>query len=207
MPFEPPNKRAIAFFDGQNLFHTAKLAFGHEYPNYDPLTLAVRICQQEGWDPQEVRFYTGYPTEADNPFWHRFWSKKLAQMGKRGVVVYSRSLRYRKKEFKLAGGASFVTEIPEEKGIDVRIALDIIRLALRNAYDIALVFSQDQDLSEVADEIRDIANEQDRWIKIASAFPDNPNLDAHLRRGINKTDWIRISKSLYDACLDKRDYR
>jgi uncharacterized LabA/DUF88 family protein len=37
----------------------------------------------------------------------------------------------------------------EEKGIDVRIAIDVIRLAHRNAYDVALLFSQDQDLSEL----------------------------------------------------------
>jgi uncharacterized LabA/DUF88 family protein len=38
----------------------------------------------------------------------------------------------------------------EEKGVDVRIALDVIRLAHRAEYDVALLFSQDQDLSEVA---------------------------------------------------------
>ena len=27
------------------------------------------------------------------------------------------------------------------------------------------------------------------------------------RRGINKTDWIRIDRELYDRCLDRRDCR
>jgi len=35
----------------------------------------------------------------------------------------------------------------EEKGIDVRLALDVVRMALGNLY-VALIFSQDQDLSE-----------------------------------------------------------
>ena len=26
-------------------------------------------------------------------------------------------------------------------------------------------------------------------------------------RGIDKTDWIRISRQVYDACIDRRDYR
>ena len=26
-------------------------------------------------------------------------------------------------------------------------------------------------------------------------------------RGIDKTDWIRIDRVIYDACLDRRDYR
>lgn len=93
----------------------------------------------------------------------------------------------------------------EEKGIDVRIALDIIRLALKREYDVALIVSQDQDLSEVAEEVRYIAREQQRWIKVACAFPSSPA--GSKRRGIAKTDWIEIEKGTYDACLDRRDYR
>jgi hypothetical protein len=60
-------------------------------------------------------------------------------------------------------------------------------------------------LSEVADEIRVIANEQDRWLKIASAFPASPA--SGNRRGINKTDWIRVERTMYDLCVDPWDYR
>jgi hypothetical protein len=95
--------------------------------------------------------------------------------------------------------------VGEEKGIDVRIAIDIIRMAHRQECDVALVFSQDQDLSEVAKEIRQIAGEQDRWIKIASAFPLSPT--SRNRRGIDKTDWIPIDRATYDSCLDPRDHR
>ena len=87
----------------------------------------------------------------------------------------------------------------------MRIALDVIALAHRREYDVALVMSQDQDLSEVAEEIRTIAREQRRWLKIASAFPQSPT--SRNRRGINKTDWIRIDRAFYDQCLDRRDYR
>ena len=82
-------------------------------------------------------------------------------MGRRGVVVYSRSLRYRNRRVDLPDGTRHYVLTGEEKGIDVRIAL-----AHRHEYDVALVFSQDQDLSEVAEEIRAIARVQRRWIKI-----------------------------------------
>lgn len=81
----------------------------------------------------------------------------------------------------------------------------MIALAHRCEYDVALVMGQDQDLSEVAEEIRTIAREQRRWIKIACAFPQSS--DSRNRRGINKTDWIRINRKLYDQCRDLRDYR
>jgi hypothetical protein len=114
-------------------------------------------------------------------------------------------LRYRKKTLKLGGGNEFSTIVGEEKGIDVRIALDVIRMVRKNELDVALLFSQDQDFSEVADEIKTIAREQNRWIKVASAFP--VSLSATNARGINKTDWIRIDRGTYDACIDPRDYR
>jgi hypothetical protein len=78
-------------------------------------------------------------------------------------------------------------------------------MAHHNEYDVALIFSQDQDLSEVAQEIRTISQEQDRWIKVACAFPSSPT--TLNRRGIEKTDWILIDRATYDSCLDKRDYR
>ena len=202
---EPQIKRTIALIDGQNLFYAAKEAFGYRYPNYDPLALAQMICQQQGWELDAVRFYTGIPDRRDNSFWHDFWVAKLGVMGHRGVHVFSRSLRYRNQTVGLANGTSHSILVAEEKGIDVRIALDTIHLAYRDEYDVALFFSQDQDLSEVAEQVRLIAQEQGRWIKVVSAFPVSPA--SRNKRGINKTDWIRIDRKLYDRCLDSRDYR
>lgn len=205
MPSAPFVKNAIAFVDGQNLFYAAKEAFGHSYPNFDIVKLAGRICQARGWFPKQTRFYTGVPDAADNSFWATFWAGKLAVMGRQGVHVFSRPLRYRTRSIRLPDGSTYTFIAGEEKGIDVRIALDIIRLCRSQAYDVALVFSQDQDLTEVAEEVCLIAREQGRWVKVASAFPSSPT--SRNKRGIDRTDWIRIDRSLYDACLDRRDYR
>jgi uncharacterized LabA/DUF88 family protein len=205
MALDPADKRTIAFFDGQNLYHAAHKSFGYTYPNFNPLALAAAVCQRQGWRLVETRFYTGVPDAADDPFWHYFWTAKLGHMGRLGVTVYSRSLRYRNQVVKLPDGAQHSYLSGEEKGIDVRIAIDIISLAWQDRYDVALVFSQDQDLSEVAREIRDIARLRQRWFKIASAFPVSPVTEN--RKGINWTDWIPIDRATYDACIDLRDYR
>jgi len=205
MPLEPADKRAITFVDGQNLFHAARESFGHSFPNYDVRALSEAVCQSAGWRLAQVRFYTGIPDPADDPRWHQFWSGKLAIMGREGVRVFSRPLRYRNRTVKLPDSTQHTYLTGEEKGIDVRIALDVIRLANAREYDVAVIFSQDQDLSEVASEIRTIAGQQDRWIKIACAFPFSPT--TRNTRGIDKTDWIRIDRATYDACLDRRDYR
>jgi uncharacterized LabA/DUF88 family protein len=198
-------KRTIAFIDGQNLFHHARQAFGYHFPNYDVQQLATAVCARHGWTLSRVQFYTGVPSAADNAFWHGFWANKLAMMGRRGVRVYSRALVYRNKTIAVPGFGSHTFLSGEEKGIDVRLALDALDAAHRDECDVALIFSQDQDLSELASLIRLVAGFQNRWIKIASAFPDGPA--ASNRRGINRTDWCPIDRATYDACLDPRDYR
>ncbi len=205
MPPELTHRRTVAFIDGQNLYYAAKEAFGYTYPNYDVLALAAQVCGAQGWELAQVRFYTGIPELSDDPFWNHFWSHKLAMMGRQGIHVFSRPLRYRNHRFKLPDGTTHTALVGEEKGVDIRIALDIVRMAHHVDSDVALVLSQDQDLSEVADEVRTIAREQGRWMKIASAFPTSPT--SRTRRGIDKTDWIRVDRATYDACLDRRDYR
>ena len=110
-----------------------------------------------------MRFYTGVPDAADDAFWNHFWVAKGAQMGREGVHVCTRPLRYRNKQVKMPDGSIHTFLDGDEKGIDVRIALDVIRLAHQNAYDVAVLFCRDQDLSEVAEELRLIARERDRF--------------------------------------------
>jgi uncharacterized LabA/DUF88 family protein len=205
MPVEPAIKRAVVFFDGQNLFHAAKDAFGYSYPNYEPILLAEAVCKAQGWTLAGMRFYTGVPDVRGDACWQHSWFEKLNHLKRRSAFVFSRTLRYRNRQVKLPDGSTHSFLAAEEKGVDVRIAIDIIRLGHRRDYDVAVVFSQDQDLSEVASEIRVIAGEQGRWIKIASAFPWS--LTSSDARGINKTDWIRVERAVYDACIDPRDYR
>ncbi len=187
MPAEPLIKRTVAFFDGQNLFNAAKEAFGYGFPNHDPICLATALCGQRGWNLQQVRFYTGIPAPTSGDRRTQFWNAKLAQLGRRGAFTFTRPLRH-----------------GNEKGIDVRIALDIVSCVLEHRCDVALVFSQDQDLGEAADEVRKISQQQGRWVKVASAYPVSST--ATNKRGINSTEWIRVERALYDSCIDPRDY-
>jgi uncharacterized LabA/DUF88 family protein len=202
---EPTVKRAVSFFDGQNLYQRAKNAFGYYHPNYDPLKLAEAVCAANGWERRGVRFYTGMPSQAEDPMWSSYWANRSRAMSRAGILVYSRPLVYQQVEIPTEDGSTSIKMVPHEKGIDVRLALDVVRLTLGNQLDVAILFSQDQDLSELASEIRQISRSADRWVKVVSAYPDSPT--ASPRRGINGTDWVPIDKASYDACLDPRDYR
>ncbi len=206
MPEEPAVKRTIAFIDGQNLYHNVRNAFGYNHPNYDVLKLAQAVCASRGWQLDRVQFYTGVPSASDNPLWHTFWTRKLAALGRLpNVVVYSRPLVYRNKTIEVPGFGNHTFSSGEEKGIDVRLALDVLNAAHQSEFDVALIFSQDQDLSELSTLIRIVANLQNRWIKLACAFPSSPS--ATNQRGINNMDWCKFDKATYDSCIDPRDYR
>lgn len=205
-PVEPKIKNAIVFVDGQNLYRAAKDAFGYNYPNYDIKRLSEKICSSRGWSLTGIYFYTGIPDSQDNAFWHNFWSRKLSYMGRVGIKLFSRPLRYHNKDFTCPScNKNHTSLVGHEKGVDVRIALDVIRLAHEKKYDVAVILSQDQDLSEVADEVRRISIEQNHWIKVASVFPKSPT--SKNTKGINNTEWIQIDKKTYDACIDPNDYR
>jgi len=199
----PANPRAIAFVDGQNLFNAVKEAFGYSYPNYDVLKLAQEVASMGGWTLIETRFYTGVPEPSDPR--HAFWRNKLSTLGRKGVVLFSRPLRYHPEEVTLPDGSTSRVRVPVEKGVDIRLALDVVRLAFANRLDVAIIFSQDQDYSEAAKEIRAISKAAKRWIKVVSAFPFSQS--SSNKRGIEYTDWIRIERARYDRCIDPVDHR
>jgi uncharacterized LabA/DUF88 family protein len=183
---EPEIKRTIAFVDGQNLYHCAKQAGFCRVPDYDPHALASEICRRQGWDLQEVRFYTGIPDGKREQALFDAWQSKLDRMETKGVVTVTRPLRYDS-----SGKA-------REKGIDIRIALDIVRLGRLGKFDVGLIFSQDQDLIEAVHELREIAKEQTRWVKLASAYVQHGDAK-YTTRGIYDTQWLPIDQTLYES--------
>jgi uncharacterized LabA/DUF88 family protein len=205
MPLVPKTLRAYVFFDGQNLFGTAKAAFGYRYPNYDAVALAHHVCTAYRLRCDHISFYTGVHRPDVNKFWYDFWSHKLQVMTTRGVSVFSRPLAYSIETISLPDGSAGSARVAREKGIDVRMALDIVRYAREAAYDVAVIFSQDQDLSEAVDEVHRIRQDQDRWLKVYCAFPV-PSSGRH-RPWLHGASPIKVTKSEYDACIDPLDYR
>jgi len=154
---------------------------------------ALTLCATMRWAVQEIRFYTGLPDGVRAPRLLGAWNAKLARMGQQGIVTYTRPLRY-------AG----TPPIAREKGIDVRIALDVVRLARLNCYDVGLILSQDQDLIEAVNDVKDIAKQQRRWIKMASAFPQSAQ--KRLNKGIYGTDWLPIDARMYATCTERTPF-
>ena len=191
--------KAFVYVDGQNLYYAAKAAFGYSTPNYDVRKLSQEVCRTNRWLLGDIHFYTGVPSVRRNAHWYNFWTARMRVMRGEGIKVVSRPLSYRTV---YENGQELL--VPKEKGIDVRLALDATKSMMSGVCDVVVIFSQDQDLAEIAKEARHIQTDTGRCIVVASVYPygeNSPN-----PRGIDTTKWIKIPRQTYDKCLDERDY-
>ncbi len=185
---EPAVKRVVAFFDGRNLRKSARSAFGdREYENIHPLKIARLVCARQGWQLETVNFYIGIPSKGRRVGGEtrEDWMRRAALWAGEGVNVFTRDLACNNRE----------------KGIDVRIALDVVRQMRDDEFDIALIFSQDQDFREVVDEVHGVAREESRWLKVASAYP--AKFDDKNCRGIDGADVaVPLDRGTVARCLE-----
>ena len=189
--------RTIVFIDGQNLYHLAKNLWApggsspYTYPSYDVDKVAqwlVSRVPERTLD--QIRFYTGVPNSDVAPFWHGFWTNKLRYLRSRGVEVY----------------AGRVNQSGQEKGVDVSLAIDLVRLTYDQEYDAAIIVSQDWDFGPAVKLARQIGRSQSRALSFESCFPYEMG-HSMSPRGIPATTWIHIDQSTYDSWYDPRDYR
>ncbi len=200
---EKPKKTAVFYFDAQNLYRRAKSVFANvRYPNFDPVALSNLIAQKHSLKIKKIKFYTRIPPKKRNPYWNRFWSAKLALLGRnKSVKIFTRKTQFREKTI-IIDGKKHQIKFDVEKGIDTRITIDIVRDVLDQESEVIVIFSEDQDLFEAVTEAKKIAKTQGKYISIFSASPPFKN-----KRGISGSQWIKISEADYNRCIDTRDYR
>lgn len=210
-----PKKLARVLIDGQNLFGSVKEQFGYRYCNFDPLKLARAVCAQEQWDLDEVRFYSGVPSAKHRSHYHRFWKRKQTAMKADGVVPFMPELRYGTADLKCPQcnglgmdcatcGTITQYEKVREKAVDVRLALDLVNVALRADTEVVLLFSQDQDFSEAVKEARVRTKAEGRKLVFASAYPYA--IGTPSKGEVFGTKAVPFDKTLYDGAIDPNTY-
>lgn len=189
--------QTIVFIDGQNLYHLAKNSWAppgsshYTYPSYDVEKVAqTLVARVPGRILAETRFYTGVPNASADHFWHGFWTNKLRRMRTLGITVYS----------------GRINSSGQEKGVDVSLAVDLVRLTYEQAYDVAIIVSQDWDFGPAVQLAKHIASDQGRTLSFDSCFPYEQGLSGS-RRGVPGTNWVHIDQTTFDSWLDPRDYR
>lgn len=200
------SRRNHIFIDGQNLYLSAKRAFGLRYPDFDIPKLGRHLSDRISPDEDpNIRFYIGMPIARYSPHWTNFWSNKLQAAREAGVGVTTRDLRYLTETDPNAPGGVRVLSA-REKGIDLRIALDVMAAVRRPDCGNILIVSRDQDFQEVVRDVRALCEQTGRQIGIWSAFPEVINGPA-FNRGVDGTTELMITREQYRTLRDQADYR
>jgi len=136
--------RVAVFFDYQNLYRSARECFSppgapHREGQVDPLALARLIASRSPFPRRldQVRIYRGLPHAWRDPKGYGAASRQCRRWAQGGAVVTTRPLRY---------PANWPNSPPEEKGIDVVLALDFVLGAMTGDFEVGILMSLDTDL-------------------------------------------------------------
>ena len=148
--------KLVLFIDAQNVYHRARATFfpgttNHIDGQIDPWAAAERIAARGGprKEPVEVagvRVYTGYHTPERDSRAYSSYRRQRSFWQRRGCHVTARSLRYSGPEDRHG----------REKGIDVALAVDYVRMAIQRQFDIGAIFSMDTDLAPALEFVKSL---------------------------------------------------
>jgi uncharacterized LabA/DUF88 family protein len=193
--------RVAVFLDYQNVYRRGRDAFGLEhYPSphgqIHPRRLGQLLTEKGLGERtlQEVRVYRGQPDATRDPRGFGANARQVDAWRKTpGVVVINRPLRY---------PANWPTERPQEKGIDVALAVDFVMLAVLKQFDVGILMSVDTDLKPALEAVVGLSN----GVRCEVAAWSSPNA----RRRLSVTGgniWCHwLTQTDFDSVADERDY-
>ncbi len=149
------SNRVMVFIDYQNVTSTGYDCFPRvsrvrQFTHIDPIRLAELLVGRRRFTSELVgiRVYRGRPSPdrqrgaaAVNDIQASEWERDSR------VTVVRRPLRY---------PSGYPLERPQEKGVDVILAIDFVRLAIDRAYDTGVIVSHDTDLMPALETVRDL---------------------------------------------------
>lgn len=149
-----PQKRVAVYMDWQNVYNAARRAFGadpswpNEYGQFSPFQLARILAagHSRGKSAELVRVevHRGIPSSSRDPVGFGANRRQAAAWVAESPLVIPRlrPLRY---------PADWPAEPPEEKGVDVELALNLVEAVTLKHCDIAILFTHDTDLVPAID--------------------------------------------------------
>jgi len=190
----------VVFLDYQNVYWSARSTYHapgsptRRIGNIHPAKLGALLADMS---PSArtfagVRVYRGMPSANLDPRSHRAWQRQATAWKASGAVVVTQALRYPPGWPNTPSG-----QHPQEKGIDVALAVDLVDFAHRGEYDVAIVFSLDADLLPALERVQDIGLRTGRP-RVEVAAWDAPS--KHSPR-------LRTSRNTWCHWLHEADYR
>ena len=182
------NKTAIIFIDGNNWYHNSKQIINTKYIDF--LKLSKFICDKFDLNFKEIRYYNSIPDISENALKYHQHMSFLKDLEKSGIRVFTRKLQKTSTKELLKEKTQIIESLDlceickplikqnciecigviskKEKGIDVKIASDIIRKSIiENECDVCILISGDADFIPAMQTIKDAGKE----VITTSVFP------------------------------------
>ena len=171
-------RKAILFIDANNWYHNLKNWF--KPSSIDIKKLSEFISKKMSINITEIRWYTSMPDIGDNPLIYKNQRAFLGNLEKQGVKIITRKLQklstkeIKKKREELLNSwdlckvckpiveESFLDisdNHQKEKGIDVWIAIDMVKETIKENIDIAVLISGDADFVPAFSLIKEVGKE------------------------------------------------
>jgi hypothetical protein len=195
-----PGRRVAVFIDYQNCYGIARRSFcadddpgirGHLLPR----ALAHFLAGKSGASYELVfcGVYCGIASSEKEPRTFAARRKQAAAWEKAGATVLMRPLRYQ----------GWPDERPREKGVDVRLAIDVVAKALAGDYDVAIIASCDTDLAPAVELLLEL--------KAKNGTPDAELIAWEGRQskiGVagHRMTYREVTRSDFEAVSDPVDY-
>src|SRR3989344_7131692 len=171
-------RKAILFIDANNWYHNLKNWF--KPSSIDIKKLSEFISKKMSINITEIRWYTSMPDIGDNPLIYKNQRAFLGNLEKQGVKIITRKLQklstkeIKKKREELLNSwdlckvckpiveESFLDiadNHQKEKGIDVWIAIDMVKEAINENLDCAVLISGDADFVPALNLVKEVGKE------------------------------------------------
>lgn len=198
--------RVVIFIDESNVYRDARRCFfSDDHPStfgrirpyrYGMLlTERLPLGASDERELKQVRVYGGMPSRHKDPQSYAAHRRQVAAWKKAGAFPIMRSLRY---------PDNWPKSNPEQKGVDVQLALDVVVMGLHHEYDVAIIASTDTDLRPAIEGFHVLSLAENRRIEVAA-----------WRRGTfakkitvpNIHVWCHfLEEDDYETVRDRRDY-
>jgi hypothetical protein len=192
--------RVAVFIDYQNVYMGARRAFGLQWDAHTagqvfPRRLGLKLKGVGSSDRElvAVRVYRGMPSSSRDPVAYGAADRQTALWRQQKLVTtVTRPLNYR--------GPSG----PREKGIDVCIAVDLVMMAMRNEYDIGVLFSADTDLVPALEAVINLKGPQ--ACEVAAWLPSDGTPANRLTVAGQRVWCHLLDQAAYEQVRDETDY-
>ena len=147
--------RLALFIDGQNAYRRARALFfpGSQLGRdgqFSPMDLGSLIAGRGGPNGapstlSHVRIYSDEPDARRDPRTYAAHRRQAHRWASDGATVITRSLRYPR---------GWPAIPAQEKGVDVALAVDFVKLDIEGEYDVGVMMSTDNDLLPALEVVR-----------------------------------------------------